>query len=347
METYFLKLFSYHQPRRVRVVENILTNRRTVANLFWAQQYGILNWLGAYRGLRRVDYDAQLQELVQAQLLTLSSDHQAQLTAKGVAFQEEQRAGEYRPHFFDWYWVANTNRLETRVMLGAQVASEYAYHNSHYVPLAAPYSELMTVKNWFRRYRDHQLVTKVYQDLHRLAVGLASVDQRLATALAYTLIGHQQNSWTAPQLAANLALNSADARVLYHDLLLAIGAYCLRIPGVMQDLVKDLLVSSPLSHSAQQTLAMYRQTPALEQIAQRRHLHLSTIREHLLTVAILMPNQLDWDRLLPANVRQRLAHRYPGHDVTNWQFQSNQDDDGADFFTFRLYQIYQGRGNHD
>ena len=41
MNTYLLRLCSYHQPRRERVIENVLANRQTVATLFWAQHYEI------------------------------------------------------------------------------------------------------------------------------------------------------------------------------------------------------------------------------------------------------------------------------------------------------------------
>ena len=61
MNSYILRFFSYHQPRRIRVIENLLTNRLTVSNLFWGQQYGLLQWLGADRQLQRSEYDAVIK----------------------------------------------------------------------------------------------------------------------------------------------------------------------------------------------------------------------------------------------------------------------------------------------
>ena len=86
MESYILRFFSYHQPRRIRVIENLLVSRRTVANLFWGQQYGLLNWLGADRQLQRADYDALLRRLVAKKLIVIDDQQQARLTCVGVRF---------------------------------------------------------------------------------------------------------------------------------------------------------------------------------------------------------------------------------------------------------------------
>ena len=68
-----LRFFSYHQPRRIRVIENTLRSRRTVATLFWARQYGILEWLGADRTMNRQEYDQLINQLVANKLLTIDA----------------------------------------------------------------------------------------------------------------------------------------------------------------------------------------------------------------------------------------------------------------------------------
>lgn len=95
------------------------------------------------------------------------------------------------------------------------------------------------------------------------------------------------------------------------------------------------------------TLELYRQGAALEQIAARRRLKLSTVREHLLEVAILCPEQLDWNQLLPPAKRAALAKQYPDPDVTSWHFNSDEQDAGKAFFDYRLFQILRGREHHD
>lgn len=344
MDTFFLTLLDYHQPRRIRVIENLLKNRRTVANLFWGQQYGILNWLGAYRELNRSEYEAALQDLAAAGLIKLD-DNFAQLTAAGVAQREVDQV--YQPHFFSWYWVTNTRQLETQLMLGIQVISELAYHNNQYAPLAVSHQQLMGVKQWLYREYSPQLIHDIYDDLHQLMTALASEDQRLATALAYLMIGHHQSSWTLKQLATNLALSLGDARILKHDLMLAVGAYYRHVTGPVHDLLRPYLMHGPLPASVLTTLRMFQRVPDFTEIARQRHLKVNTIREHILEVAILMPDQLNFDQLLPPAKRVQLARTYSGNDVTKWEFQKDTANSSAGFFDFRLFQIYQGAINND
>lgn len=347
MNSYILRFFSYHQPRRVRVIENLLVNRRTVANLFWGQQYGLLQWLGANRSLTRREYDTTIDELVAQGLLVVDDQQQARLTVAGVQRQEEDRDHQYQPHFLDWYWLANTNRLGQRLLLGMQVVSELAYHNVRYAPVTVGYGHLLAVKQWFARANRDQLAATVYRDLTQLTTGLAGADPRLATVLTDGLVGHDLPAWTNAQFGQQLGMAPADMLVLSHDLLLGVAAYCQHVPGPLHDLLAPLLNEGPLSKSAVQTLNLYQHGHSLTQIAAQRHLKLSTVREHLLEVAILCPAQLDWDQLLPARKRAALVKRYPDPDVTTWHFQSQADDDGAAFFDYRLFQIYQGREAHE
>ncbi|WP_267201856.1 helix-turn-helix domain-containing protein [Limosilactobacillus kribbianus] len=345
MNNYFLRFFAYQQPRRIRVVENLLTSRRTVANLFWGQQYHLLPWLGAARGLTRADYDAALTALADAGLIKLD-EQTAELTSAGVAAQE---ALLYQPTFLDWYWLANTNQLTQRFTLGMQVVAELAYHNSRYAPVNVSYRHLMAVKQWFRyeHARRDNLVKAVYDDLKQLGTGLASADPRLAAAMTLTMVGHHLPALTTDQLTTTLKLAPADTPVLIHDLHLGIAAYSSHTNGPLHDLLEPLLASGPLSRSAENTLRYYQSGQPLELIARRRHLKLSTIREHLLEVAILCPDRLNWNQLLPAEKEAALARQYPGDNVADWHFQADAQDEGAAFFEYRLFQIKRGWENND
>lgn len=340
MNTYLLRLCSYHQPRRVRVIENVLTNHRTVANLFWAQQYGVLNWLGARRRTSQDQLDAEFSALESAGLIRLTDQNEVQLTPAGVNYQETIPV-DYRPHFFDWYWLANTNQVQQRLLLGFQIVSEFAYHNREYVPLSVSFADQQAVKGWFRHYYSPHLTSAIYSELHLLASSIAGEDSRLALALVNLLIGHDQAGWTVTQLGEYLKLSVAGALIMQHDLLLAISAFARQTNGPLANLLKPLLLPSPLSRSNLQTVKMFQQGNPIAVLACRRHLKLSTVREHLLTAAILMPQLLDWSRLLPKELRDQLAQRYTGP-VATWRFNSWTADTNTDFFYFRLYQIYQG-----
>lgn len=339
MNTYLMRLLSYHQTRRERVVENVLTNRQTVATLFWAQQYGILTWLGARRQLSRKQFDQEVAALLAAGLVERGDDNELKLTTAGVSY-EENHAPAYQPYFYSWYWLANTHAIQRRLLLAFQVVSELAYRNRYYAPVTVPYADQEAVKGWFRHFNSAHFVHDVYTEVHLLADSLSKEDQRLAVALVNRLIGHDHAGWTLDQLAEALQLSSADALVLDHDLWLAVAAFCRHTPGPLAALLRPLLAVSPLSASCQRTVKLAQQGLAPATVANYRRLKLGTVREHLLTAAILAPQQLDWNRLLPETQRQYLASHYQG-DVGRWHFQGWTGDDNTDFYYFRLYQIYK------
>lgn len=339
MNTYLLRLCSYHQPRRERVIENVLTNRQTVATLFWAQQYGILTWLGARRRLSREQFDQEVAALIETQLLERTEDDGLKLTAAGVSYEETQPP-VYQPHFYSWYWLANTHTVQRRLLLAFQVVSELAHQNRCYAPLAVPFTDQEAVRGWFKHVNSPRLVREVYAELHLLADLLSKEDQHLGVALVNRLIGHDQAGWTIDQLADHLHMSLADALALDHDLWLAVTAFARQTTGPLAELLRPLIAPAPISRSCRTTVQMVQQGLAVATVADRRRLKLGTVREHLLTAAILTPQQLNWSQLLPPARRAQLASRYHG-DVAQWHFQSWSGDANADFYYFRLYQIYK------
>nr|WP_220477053.1 helix-turn-helix domain-containing protein [Limosilactobacillus rudii] len=337
-----MRFFSYHQPRRIRVIENTLCSRRTVATLFWARQYDILKWLGAYRSLTRHEFNDLIDELVHTKILTLNDKSEAKLTEKGAAILKKEEADRYEPAFFDWYWLANTHRVVQRLLLAVQVASEYSYHQNKYAPLTIPLGEMQVVKQWFRNNYQYDLTNRLYLDLQRLGKALDSEDPRLATDLFNSLIGYKKAGWTPNQAAANLKLSLEDIQFLRHDEMLAVSAYARNFPGPLQQLLGPLLRTSPLNRSAEITYNLYAQGQEIEQISQRRRLKQNTIQEHLLEAAILIPEKVNWNRFLPEDKRIILGKAYEGVPTT-WKFNENV----SSFYEFRLYQIYQGVVNEE
>lgn len=341
-----LRFFSEKQPRRIRVIENTLKSRRTVSTLFWAKQYGILTWTGAFRKLEREQFDRSLDELLQNGLIRIDEKEQALLTTAGVLEQEEMIDHSYQPSFFEWYWLANTNQIESRLYFAIQVISELAYHNRYYAPLTNDYREQQFIKNWLHTYPG-DLIKEMIKELEILGDSLASVDQRLANYFFYSLIGYHEAGMTVTDFKRLFSLDDFDVQVLKHDALLAVTAFSRSYHGALSQLLENLIASSPLSLSSQRTTDLYRQGRSISEIARYRRLRESTVREHLLESAIISPKLLDWQRLLPTEVRQHLANYYQG-DSSSWRFDAEHVPGGdAAFFYYRLFQIYQQEQEND
>ncbi len=83
-----MRFFSYHQPRRIRIIirkHSFELRANSPANQ--ARQYGILEWLGADRVVvNRQEYDQLINQLVADKLLAINDQSQAILTEEARKF---------------------------------------------------------------------------------------------------------------------------------------------------------------------------------------------------------------------------------------------------------------------
>lgn len=338
LDQYLLLLFSRH-PRRMKVVANTVANRKTQATLFWANSYGILNWLGADRSLTNQEFEQWITQQVEAGLMVVD-DQTARLTSLGAARQEALRLHAYQPQFDQWTWLVNPQIYAERFLLAVQAVSHALHHDRHYVPLSLNSNEMQSVHHWLM---EPNILGPAGQQVYQLTSQLDQVNTRLASLFANQLFGFQLTGWSSHQAAAYFGVADETIFLMDRDIWLAIAHWLQATPGVWGKLMNPLLASWPISNSAARTLQDFNRGLSSTQIAHQRNLKLSTIREHLLEAAIIIPDYVDWQRLLPEDLRSQLALQYQGQ-PSQWQFKATGERNQAqEFFAFRLYQIFRSR----
>lgn len=334
---FLLTLFD-PQPRRVRVIEGVLTNKRTVTNLYWGRHYGLLTYLGAAHWLKRPAYDQWLAQQVAAGNLQLDEAGLfARLTPTGLARKQAWQEDHYRPRFGGWTWLVNQDRFAARFLLAFQLVSEFAHHQRHYQPLSLPFGERRRVRDWFLA-QPAGINRAVAAELTPILAKLSESDEHLALLFTYRLIGHRTAGWAAPQAQAALGVTAADLPWLERDGWLFLASRLRHSRGPLGNLLAPLIADHPVAASAHQTLAAIRGGRPLEAVARTRHLKESTVREHLLQAALLAPREVDLARLLPPAIEQELHRRYPGP-ASSWHFAPQSAAAGREFYYFRLCQI--------
>lgn len=107
------------------------------------------------------------------------------------------------------------------------------------------------------------------------------------------------------------------------------------------------LSRSLISTSAQQTLHSFMAGKSLEVISHQRQLKLSTVREHLLEAAIMLPpEQFDFQRILPAQLVTQMQARLAKTPLDQWQF-TQVADLSVEFWQFRLLEILRSKQTDD
>lgn len=334
MDTYLITLLSDQQPRRMRVIENILTNRHTVTTLFWGLRYGILNWLGSDRQLVRADFDGQLRQMQDDGLLQLDNQF-ILLTSQGKAVQAQFLSRHYQPRFTSDYLNYQVNAAWPRLMFASQVISEFSYENAKYAPISFEDHELRYVKRWFAANKSAAIIQDFKDELTGF---LGTLSETEATFMTELLVGHDSPGLSIDQLTGQLKLPSIDGEIMANDLIVGLMQYADQQTTLLKQLFADLHLESPMSHSGYVTYQLFVANHSIAQIEQQRFLKLSTVREHLLEAAIFDGPQFPYQRLLTAEQLADFDAQYAGN-IDDWQVQNVSGDKNLDFFNFRLFQI--------
>lgn len=336
-----IHLLSDQQPRRLRVIENLLRGRRTVSTLYWGQRYGLLYLLDLDKALDRGGLDVVARQVVAQKWATWVADEQPvlQLTAAGVRAQVAHPT--YQPVTWERWSQVDLNAARQRLLLAIQVVSEYVHQTKRYYPLATDLPTRQAVRSWFYRMRRPELASTMLQALQN---SLEQLPEPVAAVTTAGLTGFHQPGLTTQQLAGDLDQTAWEVYLMHVDAVVTIAAAARQPDHPLNGLLATTW-TSPVTRSAQATLAAVTAGSSLDQVAHQRKIKPSTAREHLLEAAIMLPlTAIPYQRLIPPADRTALLAALPV-DLNAWEYTalSPELQHRYDFFTFRLLAIWEGK----
>ncbi|GAB6092117.1 helix-turn-helix domain-containing protein [Furfurilactobacillus curtus] len=331
-----LALLSLTQPRRPKVIYNCLRGRKTVSILFWSLRYDLLSWLNTFPNLTWTSFEATLGQLVASKQVQCDADGQLLLSPAAARINVDvmlpkttrQRAK-----------LLHLKQLRETVLLGLQALAQQSHHQMNYFPLSVGEPARQAVRSWFEGLNQQHDQKKA---IASLANWLQQQSELQANLFVAQFVGGSVTGLTSTQLAQQFELPSweLELRQLANWLEFA-GAFSSSNTSLGQLIAACW--QSQLSASIAQTLLAIQADKSRQQISEQRHLKLSTVNEHLLTAAILLPiDQFPFTKFLSPEVHHRLAANMP-QNIDLWQF--DQQSVTTDFFLFRLTQILESK--HD
>lgn len=338
METLDLaQLLSQQQARRIRVIENLLRGKKTVSTLYWGQRYHLLPLLNLDKQLARDGLDPAVQVLRQQKRLKVDTEQHTLLLTEAGADWVAQEA-YYQPHTVSQWVNIDLAAARQRLLLAVQVTSQYAHSTARYYPLATNQETRRAVRLWFHRAKSPALATQLAE---ALIASLRQLPAQTASVVTDQFTGFGQPGLTQGQLAMDRQTTVWQIRFMELDGVAQIVQDA-RYPGhPLHDLLAPLW-RLPVSQSAQATLAAVAAGENLQRVADTRKIKLSTVREHLLEAAILLPlADFPYDLVLPQQARTDFKAVISGQ-LDDWQYASLPVALQAqyDFFYFRLYAIW-------
>lgn len=340
LEPFLLIFTSSSAWRRPKAIKNILIGRRTVSNLYWALQYNMLDFFGALHGIDLPDSIPSVAHMRRSGVLQVDENQMVRRTKQGDA-KRALLLSEV-PDMNDLKWASRfeVRSFMTRFTFLVQVVSEYSYGNAHYYPQTVSFIDRQIVKRFFLANKSTELPKALYQLLNDFLGGLHN--DNFAEIMVSNFSGHQVAGRTDQQMANQLGQPIGQIQLI--NLLLSAQLLAFLLKGAAKPVTPLLQgLSKPvISASALTTFQLFLKDPTLsyQQIASRRHIKLTTVYEHLLEAAIVLPvADVPFTRLLAPATEQQLAAIAPDQ-VGNWAYQSlSKRLPGISFFDFRLFQI--------
>lgn len=344
---FLLQFYSRSEWRRSKVILNNLIGRRTVSNLFWGMQYGLLPFFNLFPKLKQDTFDHYQKYLAQTNLIQIH-DTEAQLTQAGQQRKEAKQKAFLRYKFSGIGLYTNLTVIQDCLNLSVQITSEFAYQNNRYYPLQYSGRVMNFCKRWFHINSTQKFPDEFHAELTEFLETLNSKD---ADVFVAGFVGHNTFGLTDQQIETNLNLTSFEWQLKTLDLITQFirwssDGHRINHPLCTQ-LITPWLNDSPLSMSSATTYQQFLNNYTIEMIAQKRKVKVNTIREHLLEAAILknnFPFQSFLSKPLPDKLHKYLQDNASG----KWQFTDVTElAPEISFFEFRLLQIREVKSKND
>lgn len=339
---FLILCLSNKQPRRQKLIQNLLVGKRTVSTLFWGMRYGLLEYSAILKNFNLDKMPAQLNQLIQKGYVEQVDEYKYILTTKGQKEKDSILESFYilktKLNYYDYDVIA----FKSRLLLAIQVASEYSYKNSNYYPVTTDFKSASLVKKWFKTHKN-ALPDRMKEYLTNY---LASIDENCANIFAQMFVVYQRYGMTNQQIANEMNLSALEEYFFQYDLLVDLIEY---IENDDDDLLKELLVDIKVLRTNKHALNTYNEFKygkTIREIAENNKLRNSTIREHLLECAIWMPKkEFPYKLIISEEKENVLDQYYQANNIDDWQYNENISNQEFSFFEFRIYQIMRSKPN--
>lgn len=333
-------LLSSTQPRRIKLIQNLLNGKRTVSTLFWAMRYGLLQYSAIFKTYNLNYINDAIKNLISDGLAKQVDENQYQLTTKGQNKKDSLKESFYILQNTSYQYDYDVNEFKSRILLAIQSVSEYSYQNKNYYPVKTNMKSSMIVKRWFIQNKA-EIVNRLEEYLTKY---LLQVDEQSADIIAQQMIGHGVFGMTNGQMADSMDISNVEAFFMEYDGWVDFINYIINNDDkLLFTLVSDVKTLK-MNHHAIQTYKQFISGNTFSQISNNLKVKISTVREHLLEMAIWLPEtKFPYDKIITSEKAKILSKVFNNPSIDSWQFHRINESSNIDFFEFRIYQILRSK----
>lgn len=333
--SFILALFQHGYKVRTSTLYHLLKGKRTSSVLLYGFLYENLRFFQLFPELSEKQFDILLDNLVKQKLLSKTSDSEVQITARGL-----QALTHEKDHYswIDNYRFGKTDEMIWRLLqFTVQVVSHLSYNNKNYLPLEQSPLYQKQIKTYIRSLPKAQLIETVKKEWTQI---FSALPKEEADFFAQQFSGYQTIGKTSFQVMPNqetvfnrFLIKKEKLHHLIDTILLMPDA------PFLKKLLLPLLKQNE-NKSMNETARYLKMQLSVEALAVQRKVKLSTIKDHLMELALT--KDFPFERFISQPTYAYLGdYSKPYQD---WTYRLvKQENPEVDYFEFRLYQIQKLR----
>ncbi|MGP4060122.1 helix-turn-helix domain-containing protein [Halobacillus sp. H74] len=277
--------------RTLSGIYNLLTGKRSSQTMQDAKGYNLDHYFGVFPSLKRNELDRHIEEILDLREISLENGVFPVLTAKG-----KKKLHDYDGPLLDSFQGMELHAIipvfERRLNLLTQTATNLQADITSFVPIIDDPEVQKWVKAVYANVQQKvpQLVQSLHQEISQLLAERSSIEAEL---FAYRLSGGGIIGLTIEQLQNRFQLTREDVYIclfhMYHILFWRGKRGQEKYP-VLHLCTKGLDSSHMITHSAQKTYQYLNQGLSIEEVTTLRRLKRSTIQDHIVEAALVIPH---------------------------------------------------------
>jgi uncharacterized protein YpbB len=334
-----LLLKSYKQINNQRSYSSIfhlLTGKRSAQTIQDAKVFQLESFFGIYPSLTRSAFHQELAYLKKQNYIAVHQQNTIQVTERGISFlhnEEKKWIGLQWLNGYEYYQSAPI--FWKRLLLVIQTISNLLNKRNQFLPIVEDNEILSWVKKYyfFKKREMPELFCHLYEELIKI---LSDLPDSYANVMVDQITSFRYVGLSKEQIADKINISKHDVEMLtqssLHYLLSQIHS---KKHSLLNELIPIITKKDQLTNSAQKTWEYLSRGMSIDEIAQIRHLKISTIKDHIIEMAIRIPH-FPIHRFVEKEKEQLIADTIEKINSKRLKQIKEKLPDSIDYFTIRL-----------
>ncbi|MCM3596992.1 helix-turn-helix domain-containing protein [Metabacillus idriensis] len=324
--------------RSSSAVFHLLKGKKSSQTIQDSKLFHLSNLFGMYPALKRKEFEAAVQNLIENGYLIYSEKDVLILTKKAETLLETVLKNKPLPKSLNGSIFSSSGFLFwKRLMLMTQVLSHTKAGSTKYLPVTKDEKVQRWVKHFFKRssLNKMELSDGLYQEM---LSHLQRFSDREAAIWVYQLTSNQRIGLTYEQLGEKFKEDAEYIKLLFWNVIHRVLEECSlkkhQYP-LLNSVIQDLSKVHPLTESTSKTLQLIQLGKSIEDIARIRHLKLSTIEDHVVEIS-LNDTAFDFSMFLADDCLQVIARKIEELNTHQLRIVKEALNDRYSYFQIRL-----------